>query len=271
MKRNYEYHYVYRITNIVLNKFYYGSRSTNRIPAEDIGFHYFSSSRDKDFMLDQINNPRSYSYKVVSVFDNREDALSFEIRLHAKFNVAKNPKFYNRANATSTSFSIAGTELSKETRAKISKAITGRIVTTETRLKLSKSHTGIKHTDETKLKLSKSNIGNKKNLGKKRTAESKAKSSESHKGQIPWNKGKTEIYSDESKRKMSDAKKNMTDEQKQQMHAWKKGRPLPESTKIKLRKPQEKIECPHCGKIGGISAMKQSHFNNCKHRLGNNL
>jgi hypothetical protein len=269
MKRNYVYHYVYRITNIVLNKFYYGSRSTNRIPSEDIGFYYFSSSRDKDFMLDQINNPQNYLYKVVSIFDNKDDALNFEIRLHLKFNVAKNPKFYNKANATSTSFSITGTELSQETKKKMSEARRGRVVSDETKLKLSKSHIGIKHTDETKLKLSKSHIGNKNNLGKKRSEESKKKSSESHKGQIPWNKNKNDIYSEESKRKMSDAKKNMTQEQKDKMYAWKKGKPLPESTKIKLRRPQEKVKCPHCEKIGGISAMKQSHFDNCKWRLDN--
>lgn len=31
-----------------------------------------------------------------------------------------------------------------------------------------------------------------------------------------------------------------------------------------LRKPQQKITCPHCNKVGGVPGMKRYHFNNCK-------
>jgi hypothetical protein len=31
----------------------------------------------------------------------------------------------------------------------------------------------------------------------------------------------------------------------------------------KFQKPQERIECPHCGKIGGKSLIKRYHFDNC--------
>lgn len=31
--------------------------------------------------------------------------------------------------------------------------------------------------------------------------------------------------------------------------------------------PKQKIECPHCEKIGGISQMKRWHFENCKKRV----
>jgi hypothetical protein len=271
MKNEYRYHYVYRITNTLLRKFYYGSRSCNRIPSEDIGIHYFSSSMDKDFILDQKQNPTNYSYKVVSLFDSKKEAIDFEIKLHHKFDVGKNPAFYNRSKASSNKFDITGTTLSEETRKKMSESRTGRKCSEETKLKISKANTGIKHDAEFRERCRLQMLGNKRCLGVKHTAESRAKNSESHKGQEPWNKGKSEVYSDESKRKMSEAKKNMTQEQKDKMHAWKKGRPLPESTKIKLRKPQEKIECPHCGKIGGVSAMKQSHFNNCKWKDKHNL
>ena len=37
-----------------------------------------------------------------------------------------------------------------------------------------------------------------------------------------------------------------------------------EEAKAKLRKPQAKITCPHCGKVGGNSNMKRYHFDNCK-------
>lgn len=32
----------------------------------------------------------------------------------------------------------------------------------------------------------------------------------------------------------------------------------------KIGKPQQKIECPHCNKIGGFPQMKQWHFDKCK-------
>lgn len=59
-------------------------------------------------------------------------------------------------------------------------------------------------------------------------------------GQQAWNKGKTGKDS----------------------HRY--GKPLPEETKQKLRKPKPLTQCPHCGKIGGISSMKRWHFDNCR-------
>lgn len=34
----------------------------------------------------------------------------------------------------------------------------------------------------------------------------------------------------------------------------------------KMRHPQKKVVCPHCGKMGGISNMKRHHFDNCKEK-----
>ena len=65
--------------------------------------------------------------------------------------------------------------------------------------------------EETKRKISENHadISGIKNpfYGKKHSEESKKKLSLSHKGQIAWNKGKRDIYSEETKRKMSEAKK----------------------------------------------------------------
>ncbi len=33
-----------------------------------------------------------------------------------------------------------------------------------------------------------------------------------------------------------------------------------------IPKPQKRVSCPHCGKIGGMNAMTHHHFDNCKHR-----
>lgn len=51
MKKNYKfavdmtYHYTYRITNKIEGMHYYGARSCDCLPKEDIGIKYFSSSR----------------------------------------------------------------------------------------------------------------------------------------------------------------------------------------------------------------------------------
>jgi hypothetical protein len=34
----------------------------------------------------------------------------------------------------------------------------------------------------------------------------------------------------------------------------------------KLKKPKPKVECPHCGKIGGLPVMRRYHFDECKNR-----
>ena len=100
-----KYHYVYRITNILLNKHYYGTRtSKNKTPEEDIGIYYFSSSSDKEFIKDQKDNPQDYRYKIIKKFNTRENALKLEIKLHNKFNVGINESFYNRVKQTSTGF-----------------------------------------------------------------------------------------------------------------------------------------------------------------------
>lgn len=99
-----KYHYVYRITNKIEKKHYYGYRSTNINPQYDLGIKYLSSSTDKEFIKDQVKNPNNYKYIIVRVFDNRKDAAIFEVFLHAKFNVAKNNKFYNKSNSTLNGF-----------------------------------------------------------------------------------------------------------------------------------------------------------------------
>jgi len=50
-------------------------------------------------------------------------------------------------------------------------------------------------------------------------------------------------------------------EHKENISKGRKGIKFTEEHKEKLRR---KVECPHCGKIGGISQMKRWHFDNCK-------
>ena len=138
------YHYTYRITNIKDRMYYYGVRSCNRLPKEDIGVKYFSSSKNK-FVKDQKENPQDYKYKVVKIFSTRKEAVEHEIFLHKKFNVKLHERFYNNANQTSTGFDTAGTTYShtEETKQKMSLERKGA----------GNSMFGKKHTEETKQKM----------------------------------------------------------------------------------------------------------------------
>lgn len=101
------YFYVYRITNLVINKHYYGTRSSKIKPKLDLGIKYFSSSSDKEFIEDQKVNPQNYKYKVVRVCENKQSSYELEIKIHNKFDVDVNESFYNKAKQTSVGFSFS--------------------------------------------------------------------------------------------------------------------------------------------------------------------
>lgn len=102
------YHYVYEITHIETNKKYIGSRTSKTSPENDLGIKYFSSSRDKDFVTDQKQNPQNYKYKVLKIFDTREAANLHEILLHNEYDVGINEEYYNRAKSPNGRFASSG-------------------------------------------------------------------------------------------------------------------------------------------------------------------
>ncbi len=103
-------HYTYQITKISIQKHYIGAKSCEELPVDNIGYKYFSSSTNLEFIQDQKNNTDDYSYTVLREFDSREEAISHEIYLHNYNDVAKNPKYYNKAKQTSTGFDTSGCE-----------------------------------------------------------------------------------------------------------------------------------------------------------------
>jgi hypothetical protein len=181
-KSIYTHHYVYRITNVLLNKHYYGSRSCKCNPRDDLGIKYFSSSKDKDFVKDQKEHPEHYLYKIIRICETRKDAYALEILLHEKFDVGINESFYNRCKATSTKFNVYGIKFSEETRKKISDALQGE-----------KNHMyGKKHSNETRKKIGEAQ------KGKQLSEEHRKKLCESKKGKK---------HSEEHRKKISEAQK----------------------------------------------------------------
>ena len=190
------YHYVYRISNLTENKHYYGSRSCSCHPSEDLGIRYFSSSSNKQFILDQKANRSNYRYKIVRICASRENALALEMKFHQRLNVDQNPAFYNQAKLTSTRFSSKGyltvrdfcgncfnvpVEDLRIKSGELTSVNSGKIRSAETRRKMSKARMGKPgkpHSDESRRKISEAGVGR--------------------------------THSDESRRKISEAKKGKT-------------------------------------------------------------
>jgi hypothetical protein len=177
-----KFHYVYRITNTLLNKHYYGYRSCFCNPKEDLGIHYFSSSTDKNFILDQKENKVNYKYKIIRVYKTREDALKLEIKLHNKFNVDINESFYNLIKQPSVKYSFSGMVHSEESKQKMSNSAKKRpkrklLKEHKKRLSLAAKKRN-PMSEETRLKISLSN------KGRKQSKEERKKRSIAYKGRI---------------------------------------------------------------------------------------
>lgn len=89
-------------------------------PKKDLGIRYFSSSVDKEFRQDQRDNPDRYEYRVLGLFNSKDELLNHEIELHALYEVGRNKRFYNRAKQTSTSWTTIGTTTPDHVKAKLS-------------------------------------------------------------------------------------------------------------------------------------------------------
>jgi len=176
-------HYVYRITNVELNKHYYGTRSSKIEPKEDLGTYYFSSSTDKSFIELQKSCPSAFKYKIIKQCKSRKDALRLEIKLHDKFDVGVNESFYNKAKQTSLRFDTTGltfkkppvsdltreklriaglgTKDSPETCERKRQKLIGHPVSEETRRKIGIANSKKKRTEKEKQHLREINTGKK--------------------------------------------------------------------------------------------------------------
>lgn len=198
-----KYHYVYRITNKVENKHYYGVRSSKVMPKDDIGKKYFSSSTDKDFINEQKEHPERFKYKVIREFETRKDAELLEKKLHKMFHVSDNDKFYNKCISTLMGFSVEGQKWTEEHRRNQQKYIDANV----------KGKTLEERFGEERAKEIKS-----KNKGRLKTEEERKNISKAHQGKTlsrehreAISKGNYIRYANESheKRKMFKHKMNV--------------------------------------------------------------
>jgi hypothetical protein len=189
-----KYHYVYRITNVMENKHYYGKRSSKIKPVVDLGKKYFSSSKNKDFIRDQKLFPEKFKYKIILICKNSESAIKFEIKLHKKFDVGRNLNFYNRVRQVSNGFGRDGTVTVKDQFGKIFQTsvdnedyVSGKLIPLTRGRKMSEAF-------------------KKKLKGRTLSEEHKRKISESWKKRLRDADKKTLLHTKDSKRRISYAK-----------------------------------------------------------------
>lgn len=189
--KNHIHNFVYVIENLETGRKYIGSKTSDKPISNTSGFgiKYFSSmcgNLGDEFRNDQKSNPEKFKYTILEDYNNYYDMMKEEVRLHALYDVDRNPMFYNRAKQTSHKFSYrGGTVMSEERRKKQSERFSGegnpmygKKASEETRKKMSIAHKGSKRSEETKRKMSESHrrvVERKKKLGIV---------------DIPWNKGK---------------------------------------------------------------------------------
>lgn len=253
-------HYTYMVqTPSVAGKcMYIGVRSCEVEPEMD---SYMGSSKP---LLSWLSKTSGAAVKIVLArWPTRAEAMAHEIFLHDCFDVGPNKSFWNQAKATSTFFDVTGLVRPKQFRDNVSKRMQGRVMSLATKQKLAEANRGRAPS----------------NKGTPLSAEAKAKLSAALTGKPGPNLGR--VFSAESRAKNSKAKlenptnywqgKTRSDEDRQKFRAARLGKPLTEATKELLREKltgfvHQTIECPHCGKSGGATAMKRWHFDACKKR-----
>lgn len=185
-------------------------------------------------------------YKILENVSEQE-ALDEEIRLI--WVIGRKDLFMGSLlNRTWGGEGVSGFVHSEESRRKNSERNKGKKLSEETKRKMSEAFKGRKFTEEWRKKLSENNAmkkpENKKKISELRTGmkfseEHKSRISKSKKGSIPWNKGKTGIYSDETRKKMSETHKGKkmpprSPEHRKKISEMRKGRKHSKETKRKI-------------------------------------
>jgi len=161
--------YIYAHINPLFNKIFYIGKGVNK------------RAWSKDGRNPHWNNTvNKYGYIIDILEENLSETEAFE---KEKWYIKRLGK-ENLVNMTDGGEGNSGLKFSEESKKKISELHKGKKLSEETKKKMSESAKGREYSDEFKEKISKTLKGN-----------------------VPWNKGKKNVYSEESKLKMSEARK----------------------------------------------------------------
>lgn len=246
------YNYTYEILDLRNGMRYIGKHTSK----EKIDLQYWGSGSNMNSSIVESIGEKFFKRKILQYFDSSEEA-----RLHEKELVSK--EWIDRSDTYNimkgggrdwTSNTIHVGRRGKINSAEHNKAISSYMSVNHPQLgkigKLSPNY-GRKHSNASKIKMSDVQ------KGKKLSEEHKNKLSEAHKGKV---------LSKETKSKISKAQKGRvkSDLERANISKGKTGKPRAPISNETRAKMKQKVECPHCGKVGVIAPMKQWHFDNCK-------
>ena len=189
--------YTYLIKHRPTGKAYYGYRSANKVePHEDLWKQYFTSS-PKIQQLIKESGVDSFDVEIRRVFETKEQASSWELKVLRRCKVLTNDRWINQ--------NVAGYVVpTAESNRKISDYWKGKPKSIEQIEKIRQSNLGKKRaprSDEYRAKMSKAKSGaNNPRYGADVAEETRCKIGEANRGRVPSNKGKP--MSEEQKAKI---------------------------------------------------------------------
>ena len=286
------FHVIYKITNINTGQFYIGKHSTSNISDDYMGSGTYIKSAESKYGLSVFQK------EILFIFQDESEAYQKEFDLVQLSNCYPYDKLsYNLApggiggvgKLSGENHPMFGKHHSSEANEKNRQSHLGKIpwnkgktgiYSKEARQKMSKAASNRKPinkgkhcSEETKEKIRRAH------LGKKLTEEHRKKLC----GKIPWNKGKTGIYSEETltklrikatgrkhtpkeieKQRLKQLGKHFTDETKRKISKANKGRKVSEDTRQKISKANKG---KRCGKESKTYGMKWMFNPTIKHKV----
>jgi len=233
---NIENFYIYKITNLINNKYYIGKRKCNCDISED---NYMGSGSAISFAIEK-HGIENFKKEIIEIVESEKQAYEIEAALVTSEQVndqncynlmpggkgfsndETNPSIKNKGNdkywsdlGTKISKKLTGKQKSESHKENISKANIGKSISEETKQKISDTLTGRKRIDRTNDEVRHAKIG------------------EAHKGRKYVTNTKTQKV----------LKVLPEDVQKYLNEGWELGRLIEDAQKNK-KKPT--AECPHC-------------------------
>ena len=225
------YGYIYKITNKLNGKVYIGQHKTDK---KELDYTYWSgynkttarTSIRPIILAIKKYGKRNFKREIVMWVDSLDHANEKEAHFITRLNTLA-PNGYNIREGGDNGDPLAGKtkQEKKDINDRISKSVSALWQDPEYRKTQIEKHKGHKASEETKKKMRNANGGeNHPMYGKKHSEESRKRQSEAaHNrykdpnerkkisdtlmGNIPWNKGLKGCYSEETKKKMSEANK----------------------------------------------------------------
>lgn len=194
--------YVYKVTNKKTGKYYIGSKTTLNADNYYIGYNYFTSSFDTEFVEDFKNNTKAWKHEVLKYFDDKQECLDYEADLieeaweNDRDNLI-NKGFFRKDKKTNHIVTSHCTEKgwhhSEESKKKMSDRLKGRSGNNGANKGLKFYHNptteeerGFREEEEIPTGFVKGSL----NRGHTYTEEQRKQMSISRKGRKAWNKGK---------------------------------------------------------------------------------